>query len=313
MSSITLVSPDRYEEALRCVLGRRRAVAMTPLIDRLTTAGRLRDGSLMAAETSDGRFVAASLMVQGAGRTVSVMLSTPHGSGGAARCEAVLNSAVDSLAGWPVDLAQALLSPSDTAVLGVFEACEFFRLAELHTMTMAVRSRRGDVELPEGLALRDASDAELPGILDQTYVDTQDCPQLHGLRHTVDIVAGHRAGGQVVSALWQTIVRDGQPVGCVLMTCDRDAVADLAYIGLMPSSRGRGIAGAVLRVMLKRLLSCDIRTIRLAVDATNAPATRLYRQLGFKKTQIQIAVIRSTRDLQVGAAHQQDVHKKSTS
>lgn len=308
MSSITTVSPDRYEAALRCVLGRRRGVAMKAVVERLTAEGRMLEGSLMAAEASDGRILAASFMVPGAGRTVSVIVSNPKGSGGVARCAAVLAGAVESLANWPVDLAQALLCPGDTAMLEVYEACQFFRLAELHTMAMAVRARPGEVDLPSGLSLRAATEAELPGILDQTYVDTQDCPSLHGLRQTTDIVAGHRAGGQVVPTLWQTILREGQPVGCVLMTCDHASVADLAYIGLIPPARGCGIAGAVLRVMLKRLPACGIRTLRLAVDADNAPATHLYRQLGFKKTHIQIAVIRSIRELQVGGPKHQDVH-----
>jgi ribosomal protein S18 acetylase RimI-like enzyme len=312
MSMIIPVSPDRYEDALRCLLGRRRGVAMKAVVERLTAEGRMPRGSLMAAETPEGRFVAASFMVPGAGRTVSIMVSSPRGSNGAACCEAVLKSAIESLASWPVDLAQALLLPGDTAMLGVYEACQFFRLAELHTMSMAIRSRRPAAELPRGVTLREATKDELPIILDQTYVDTQDCPRLRGLRRTSDIVAGHRAGGEVVPTLWQTILRDGQPVGCVLMTCDRAAVADLAYIGLIPAARGCAIAGAVLRVMINRLPACGIRTLRLAVDAANTPATQLYRQLGFKKTQIQIAVIRSARELQAVDPQEQDVHKKST-
>jgi ribosomal protein S18 acetylase RimI-like enzyme len=64
--------------------------------------------------------------------------------------------------------------------------------------------------------------------------------------------------------------------------------------------------------MINRLPACGIRTLRLAVDAANTPATQLYRQLGFKKTQIQIAVIRSARELQAVDPQEQDVHKKST-
>ena len=166
--------------------------------------------------------------------------------------------------------------------------------------------------MPAGVELRCANDEELPAILDETYIDTKDCPDLHGIRRTQDILVGHQAGGHVLPELWQTILLNGDAVGCILVTCGPDKIADLAYVGLAPRARGKGIGRAVVNCILGRLPAEGMRVLRLAVDASNDPAVHLYRQLGFKHTATQCAVIRSVRRMQVGEVAGEDVHMTST-
>ena len=312
MEPITLVPQDRFDEAFQCLLGRSTRFAAKTAAERLAAAGRLQTGCLRAVIGADEKFLAVSLMVLSPGRTVTITLSAPRGRGGSARCVDLLAASCAALADWPVDLAQALLNPSDEAMLEIHLRSGFAHLADLHTMTRSVRRNATPEPMPGGVTLRGAIDEELPAILDQTYIDTQDCPALQGLRRTPDIVAGHRAGGRVVPDLWQTILLDDVPVGCILLTCGVDRTADLAYVGLSPSARGRGIGRAAVAHMLSRLPAEGVRVLRLAVDAGNAPAQAVYRRLGFKHMGTQRAVIHSTRQMQVDPAASRDVHMTST-
>jgi mycothiol synthase len=312
MEPITLVSPDRFEEAFRCLLRGSTRHSAKRAVERLTTAGRLPPGCLRAMVDGTGRFLAAALMVPSPGRTVTITLSPPRGRNGAARCEAVLAATCEGLAEWPVDLAQALLAPRDEDMLQIYMRAGFTHLADLHTMTRSMRGVSRAEPMPAGVTLRGAVDEELPAILDETYIGTQDCPALQGLRRTPDIIVGHRAGGRVVPDLWQTILLDDVPVGCILMTCGDDMTADLAYVGLSPPARGKGIAHAVIAQMLLRLAAQGVRVLRLAVDATNTPAHTVYRRLGFKLVGTQRATIRSTRGTQGETLRREDVHMTST-
>ena len=56
---------------------------------------------------------------------------------------------------------------------------------------------------------------------------------------------------------------------------DRDAW-EVAYLGLTPSARGRGLGRAVLAHALE-LAAAHVPRLELAVDVRNHPATRLYR------------------------------------
>ena len=312
MEPMTVVSPDRYEEALCCLVGRRRTTLMKSMMEQLTAAGRLPEGCLRAVLAVDGGFLAVSYMAVAPGRTVTITLSPARGRAGAERCEMLLTDSCAALVDWQVDLAQTLLGPGDAVMLDVYLRSGFTHLADLQTMTLAVRRSGKRKPMPAGVTLCAATDEMLPEILDETYIGTQDCPGLHGLRRTEDIVVGHRAGGRVVPELWQTILLDSVPVGCVLMTCGADKVADLAYIGLCPDARGKGIGIAVLSHMMGRLSAKGVRMLRLAVDASNVPARKVYHRMGFRHSNTQRAVIRSTRRMQVEPASGQDVHMTST-
>lgn len=312
MEPTTVVPPDRYEEALRCLLGRRRSIAAQSVVARLAAAGRLTDGCLRAVLARDGTMLAVGLVVVIPGRTATITLSPPRGREGQQRCESLLVDSCAAMETWPVDLAQSLLAVDDSKMLKIYLRSGFTHLADLRTMTRTARYARAADSLPTGVTLRNASDEELPAILDETYIDTQDCPGLHGLRDPKDIVIGHRAGGRVIPQLWQTILLRDTPVGCILLTCGDDSIADLAYVGLTPQARGKGIATAVVAHMMSRLPEQGMRVLRLAVDANNVAAKRVYRTLGFKHTNTQRAVIRSTRGMQVGDAPAEDVHMTST-
>jgi mycothiol synthase len=57
----------------------------------------------------------------------------------------------------------------------------------------------------------------------------------------------------------------------------------IGMIGVSPDYRGRGISSAILLAGMEYLRSLDVADIRLQVDGSNTPATRLYTSVGFEK------------------------------
>ena len=59
--------------------------------------------------------------------------------------------------------------------------------------------------------------------------------------------------------------------------------AEILSIAVAAAHRGRGIAGALLNLHLRRLAGLGARAVFLEVDAQNEPAQRLYRRAGFRE------------------------------
>jgi ribosomal protein S18 acetylase RimI-like enzyme len=119
--------------------------------------------------------------------------------------------------------------------------------------------------------------------LQATYIDSLDMPELEGIRSLDDIMASHRTGGRFDPSRWRVGAVPGEPdAGAVLLLSalpDHDA-GEVAYLGLTPAARGRGLGRAALAHALN-LARRHAPRIELAVDLRNEPATRLYRAAGF--------------------------------
>ncbi len=291
------VSPERYEEAMRSLVPSKGQVRA--LLSRLQS-GDLHAGGFFAIEGRHGSIVAAALLVPAAGRAATIVASRPSARVTIDMVASLIEAA--ARAARDVDLLQALLSPDDADSATAYLTAGFHRLALLHTMISTLPRRSRPVPLPHGVTLQPATDTLLVPILEATYADTLDCPGLHGLRRTIDIIAGHRAGGVVHEDLWLTVRRHGQAVGCVLVTCGPRDVADLAYLGMLPAERACGLGRAILNEVIHRLVQRGAKTLRLAVDSHNAPALRLYSRAGFTRRSTQQAVIRSRCELQAAQA-----------
>lgn len=59
--------------------------------------------------------------------------------------------------------------------------------------------------------------------------------------------------------------------------------AEILSIAVTSAHRGRGIAGALLDLHLRRLAGLGARAVFLEVDEHNEPARRLYRRAGFRE------------------------------
>ncbi len=296
MHLIATVPADRRFEAMRLIRPETDASALTRFLDHLDADPRLAQHALGASQDDQGRYRSAVLVLPSPGHTVTYCFASRRAT--APTICHLTQWALETTPPHLAELAQTLLPVHATAMLEGVQQAGMTHLADLHHMHCAIRPSKTEATWPEELQIQPASDAMLMDLLPQTYAGTLDCPALRGLRRTADIVAGHRAGGQCDPELWIAVFDQTQPLGCVLVTLAPDRTADLAYIGLIPSARGRGLGKHLMRAMLNRLAQRDIRSVRLAVDAKNTPALKLYRQLGFRRIGMQRAAIRSLRKVQ---------------
>jgi ribosomal protein S18 acetylase RimI-like enzyme len=105
---------------------------------------------------------------------------------------------------------------------------------------------------------------------------------LSGVRGSSDILAGHRAAGLDRPELWWLAWADDEPAGVVLLTEPPDRLTwDLAYVGVVPAHRQRGVGRALVLHALRAAASEICASLTVAVDVRNTPARRLYDSLGF--------------------------------
>jgi ribosomal protein S18 acetylase RimI-like enzyme len=260
-----------------------------------------------------GRYRLAVLAVPSVGRTAMLVASharTSEDVENLGRAVAVAAEGCRSEA----DLAQALVDPALPLDVASFEAGGLRRMATLDYLERAL-PRSGTLSLPEvpaGWTIEpaapreslDGSDpaalgpsrrAELIALLESTYVDTMDCPGLAGMRATSDVLDGHFGSG-ARRRHWFIARENGAARGvCLLNTSPDGTSAELAYFGVAPSARGRGIARVLLAAGLHACSAARIATVTLAVDSRNTPAKMLYETHGFRKTISRIALVKPLR------------------
>ncbi len=258
----------------------------------------------------------ACLAVPGAGRTAMLFVSEPPAEGDAATAleerVGLIQAACGHLAATMlsrVQIAQALPDPAEPWFVEALTAAAFTRVGNLSYL------RRGGGSLPRALRHgtppddvrlvrvsdlpKSGVDALLVEAMDRSYMDTLDCPELCGLRETRDILASHRDTGRYDPSSWWLVFEGDEPQGCALFSpCPDAATAELVYLGLSPSVRGRGLG--------KHLLALGIEEVRrrhptwpmtLAVDQRNTPALGLYKAFGFRSFGERVAYVRPLQEL----------------
>ncbi len=274
------------------------------------------------------------LAVLGAGRTAMLFLSGDarrkgiFPPAGAAAQEAnaerlaVVEAACRLLSGpipgkspFGVRLAQLLLEPHETSVLLALRRAGFRQLGDLAYMrreAAPIQGSRHNHALPENLQLVSVADMIMSGrtssevdrvlvdVLEGSYVDTRDCPELCGLRDASDVLESHKAVGRFDPALWWVLFEGDVPVGCALFSVspEHDSL-ELVYLGLCVSARGRGIGSALLGVTLRAVGDRVMMSggVTCAVDTRNTAALRLYQRAGFRRFSVRIPMIRPLASL----------------
>jgi len=122
-------------------------------------------------------------------------------------------------------LVQALVEPADAAGRAVFSATGLALLATLTYMERLpppalLHTTPPDCTLPTDLTLTPYTPAThtlfREAIL-RSYEGTLDCPALSNMRDIDDVIEGHKAVGLFDPQLWGVLLRDGKPLGCLLL------------------------------------------------------------------------------------------------
>jgi ribosomal protein S18 acetylase RimI-like enzyme len=119
--------------------------------------------------------------------------------------------------------------------------------------------------------------------LQRSYEATLDCPEVNGVRTMDEIITGHQAQGRFDPDHWWLVREHACPVAVALIAKVPEWCGwDLAYLGVVPEARRRGIGREVTVRVLHEAAKAKQLQLTLAVDARNQPAWNLYRGLGFE-------------------------------
>lgn len=124
--------------------------------------------------------------------------------------------------------------------------------------------------------------ADFASLVEQTYENTCDCPELNGSRDGWESLESHRQSGSHSPDLWRLFRHEGQPAALLLLTeHPPEAVWEVVYFGVAPRFRGMGFGKRVLQAGVELAQKNGILEIVLAVDLRNSPALHLYEELKF--------------------------------
>ncbi len=183
-----------------------------------------------------------------------------------------------------VQIAQALLEAPDAADARLLVELGFRYTSELLFLVSTAAS------FPES---RPANSLEFVGyspalrerlklVVEQSYVDSLDCPEVDGVRNVDDILTGYRAIGVFDPARWLLVREQQIDVGCLLIADHPSSdQAELVYMGVTGEARGRGLALAITRHAQWLARQAGRGRLVLAVDARNKPAIAAYLAANF--------------------------------
>lgn len=238
----------------------------------------------------DGALRCAAMALVDRGQAGLVMVAPcSHGA-----APVVLDAQVQAARAGGLKLLEAIVLPGDRDAATCLAAAGYRRLTEL----LYLRARpRNEPPLPTSAGLEWRSfTTDRAGLferaLERSYEQSHDCPELSALRSAADALAGHRAAGVFDPSLWWVALRDGEPVGVILLTRLAGALGlELVYMGASVGARGTGVGDALLHRCFTCVRSRGARAVTLAVDSRNIPARRLYERWGFFEVGVRAAWI----------------------
>ncbi|MBN1854606.1 MAG: GNAT family N-acetyltransferase [Pirellulales bacterium] len=182
-----------------------------------------------------------------------------------------------------VILVQTLLRKEDTQDAQRFRSAGFEDLTDLVYLAAPTHS----ASQPRDTSLtfqpyRDDQRARLGQLIQQTYINSLDCPALDGLREIEDVISGYQATGVYDPGRWFFVRHENTDVGVLLLTSHAPAQPwELVYMGLVPDARGQGWGDWIARFALWQAKLGGADQVVLAVDVANTPVTRIYERVGF--------------------------------
>jgi ribosomal protein S18 acetylase RimI-like enzyme len=121
-------------------------------------------------------------------------------------------------------------------------------------------------------------------LLEATYQETSDVPELADLRSTRKALEGYRSHCTPGVEGWYAIRCRGVLAGCLILARNHFPVGEINYLGLIPEFRAQGHSRALMRFALDWMAAERCTKVALAVDCRNEPAMRVYQKWGFETT-----------------------------
>jgi GNAT superfamily N-acetyltransferase len=118
-------------------------------------------------------------------------------------------------------------------------------------------------------------------VVEKTYVDTLDIPEMNGYRNIESTLEGYASTIEGTPTTWWVVRCGAENVGCMLLTPTGNALCEVTYLGLEPEWRGKGLSRVLMNFVRDWAIEHSVEGLLLAVDIRNTPAVRLYQSCGF--------------------------------
>jgi GNAT superfamily N-acetyltransferase len=207
----------------------------------------------------------------------------------------LLEAVCEKLGAQQVQLAQSLLLESQRTDGDLLRRHGFTLIATLEYLFSVDRDfptapPAGDLEfMPYSPELH----PRLLEIVEATYQQTLDCPQINGVRAIEDVLSGYRASGAFDPRFWLLVRHATEDVGCLLLADYPEyGHQELVYMGLRQQCRGRHWGAQMARHAQWVCRQTGRTRLVLAVDAANAPARRMYQAAGFRAWDRRVAYLK---------------------
>lgn len=258
---------------------------------------------IMTAWENERMFYACLFLAQ-PGRTAFLFTAAPPEAGrGTSHRSHWSVEALRSCCRWAfrqdANLIQVILATTDLARRRLCQRSGFRRLTDLIYLQYAPPAPTAACPLPPNhrwLGYESRYQCLFAEVIQETYQDSLDCPELSGLRDMQDVLRSHRAAGYFLPDLWRLLLEGDTPVGVLLLNPLRQQhLMEITYMGLVPPARRRGLGRLMLQEAALAAQQSQNRPLTLAVDCRNHPAARLYRRFGFRDTHRRTVMILSSR------------------
>ncbi len=191
-----------------------------------------------------------------------------------------------------VKVCQAFAAADEVGAMAPLERAGFRHITRLAFMRREV-NREHDGAVWQPLAAPLALCSYKPGSvqlftrsLASTHEASLDCPELNGARTTEEVLDGFRQPDPVPAKWYRVLALDAHDgktaVGVLVFDNGREPAArEIAYLGVVPGSRGRGFGDWLIRFAIGVAVAEGDETLSVSVDVRNAPAMKLYARHGF--------------------------------
>ncbi len=154
---------------------------------------------------------------------------------------------------------------------------------------MAEPDGTGEPQLPSGYTWHPYAPSDAATwhkILEATYAESLDCPDVADESSPQEALEQYRAAGDSGECWWWLLRRQDREVGCLILADHRayDQM-ELVYVGVVPEFRGQGLGQIAAR--RSRCIAGQLgrKRVVLAVDARNTPALIMYDRAGFVRNE----------------------------
>lgn len=299
MITVIAAAPDRRDAALSLLFSRRTAEERARCTDDVLAAerrGELCLDGLLLAEV-DGQEVGAAfsaLQPDGTGMVWPPVVAGPVSVDDVS--DALLQRICRDLDAAGARMGQCIVELDETG-----ERQALVRNGFVHFVNLCFLERSLDDPLPpppdvefETVPFVPSANTErFADVLERTYADTLDCPQLNGSRSGAESLESHRTAGEFDPSRWKIYRAAQADVGVLLLSDHPEQDAwEVVYVGVVPEARGKGIGRAMLLSGLYEARAAGRRAVMLAVDSGNKYARNIYADLGFQDVAVRAVHVR---------------------